>query len=102
MTTLEINNIDAQRELMSSIIGNYDIICRAVRYKADDLMQHLSTAKVNDENKTLTLSKEDFGAILNIVNLLQTQDNWGKLNSLASIAVPENKIKLEVLRTLQK
>lgn len=100
-TKLEENNINVQIELMKDIMGNYKHILYHVTEKGKQLREHLSTKKINDEEKTVTLSKETFDKILDIAYILQDEKKFGQLGVLAQSAVPDNEIKIKILNKLQ-
>lgn len=101
MTKLEQNNINAQVSLMNDIIRNYSGITYSVATKGKDLVDLLACKKWNEAEKTFTLDKETFEKISIIASSLQDERRFYKLGTLAESAVPDNEIKMKILKQLQ-
>lgn len=99
----ELKNLRAQVKLMSDIITNDDRITHHLEENGKKLMGLLKLSKINEkeEIKTVTLTKENFDKILDIVYVLQEKRKWDQLGILASTAVPDNEIKKEILNLLK-
>lgn len=98
---LEQNNLQAQNKLMNDIIRNYGHITYSVRERGKELMTLLLTRKLSDGEKKVTLTKQDYDKILDIVKMLQDESRFDQLGILSKSAVPDNKTKLEILAILQ-
>jgi hypothetical protein len=101
MNNLEKNNINTQVILMKDIITNYKHITYSVTEVGKKLREHLATKKINDEEKTVTISKEVFDKMLDIAYILQDEKKFEQLGILAQSAVPDNEIKIKILNQLQ-
>ncbi len=101
-TKLEENNINVQVDLMNDIISNYAGIIYDITKKGSDLREHLATKKLNEQEKTVTISKEVFDKMLDIAYILQDDRKFGQLGILSNSAVMDNDIKCKILKKLQK
>ncbi len=99
---LSENNLNAQVELMKSIINNYGTITYSIKEKANTLAECLSKAKYSDNMESVTIDAETFQNIMKAAILIQKEDRWEELTSISGGAINENRIKKEVLSLLQK
>ncbi len=102
MTTLERNNLDAQVQLMKDIIKNDYHIFYGVINRGKELIEILQNSKYVSSDKSYTLTEEDFKKLTRVAYILGDENNHKNLGILAETAVPENKMKKEVLALLQK
>jgi hypothetical protein len=100
-TTLEDNNIKTQVKLMGDIISNYNAMHYGITQKGKELRELCATKKINEEEKTVTFSKDVFNKILDIAYILQDESKWEDINSSTKRAVPDNCVKIEILKLLQ-
>ena len=98
---LEQNNINTQLELMGDIIINYGHIIYHINARGKELRELLATKKINEPEKTVTLSKETFDKMLDIAYMLQDERKFTQLGSLAESAVPDNELKKKILNKLR-
>lgn len=99
---LEKNNINAQVSLMDDIINNDDHIIYHLGEKAKEVFDIITSGKHSNDNASVTLTKESFDKTVDILRIMFNKDQYEKLGSLAKSAVPDNKIKKEILKMLQK
>lgn len=101
MTTIEEKSMAAQLSLTNDILANYQHICYSVTERSKKIIEHLSTQKYNNADKTVSLEKEVFDTIMKGMYILADERKWKQLGILAESAVPANEVKLKVLRLLQ-
>lgn len=102
---LEKNNVNTQISLMKDIIKAKDHILYHVNNRGKEIRNYLAEAKRNTHNNetgTVTLTKEQFNEIWDIATYLSDEAYFHKLGSLAETAVPEIKMKTEILDMLRK
>lgn len=103
---LKNNNLEAQISLMKDIIKNDNSIMYHVLYNAKELMAILNQRKVDNNEpvatRTVSFTNEQFEKMSDIVSVLCNENKHHLLGTLAETAVPENKIKKEILLILQK
>jgi len=102
MNKLEQNNLDAQIKLMSDIIDNDHNIFYNVTTRGKELIDVLQNCKYVSSEKSYTITEEDFKKLTKIAYILSDESNHKNLGTLAETAVPENKMKKEILSLLQK
>lgn len=101
MSKLEENNIKTQVKLMGDIISNQKSLNYGITEKGKELRELCATKKINEEEKTVTFSKDVFDKILDIAYTLQEERKWEYINSLTKQAYPDNQTKVEILKLLQ-
>lgn len=104
LTQLEENNLKTQANLMNDIISNYNGITYSISQKAKEVRELLRTRKrdQNIPNPDCVLSYETFEKIEAIIMDLADKHKWTKLGVLAEHAVPDNELKLNILKQLQE
>lgn len=101
MKNLEQNNIQTQNSLMSDIISNYSGICYGVTERGKELMQLLEKKEYNKEDETFSLDKDTWHKVMEIANIFSDQRRFHALGILAKNGIPDNEIKLDILRQLK-
>lgn len=105
---LEKNNINAQLSLMDDIISAKDNILYHVKNRGKEIRTKLAEAKRDSRNSsssetgTVLLTKEQFDEIWDITTYLSDEGYFHKLGCLAETAMPEIKMKKEILDILRK
>jgi len=86
---------------MKDIISNYGNITYSVTEIGKKMSALLAATKQN-EDESFTLNKDNFNKILEYVRILQDKSNFELLGILAKSAVPDNEIKIQILKKLQE
>jgi len=95
------NNINTQNSLMKDIVSNYSNIIYSITERGKEMMSLLKTRTLNEEEKTVTISMEDFEKLMNIAYILESKRKHDQLGILAESAVPDNELKIEILNKLK-
>jgi len=101
MTQLEQNNITTQLELCRDILSNYGSIIYEIEQKGKYIRELLATKKLDEKEKTVTLTKETFDLLLDSAYILQDKNKWEQLGILSKSYIPELEIKKKILNQLQ-
>lgn len=103
---LEQNNLNAQIALMKDIIQNDHNIMYHILSNAKELMGILQQKKVDNnepiKTRMVSFTNEQFEKMTDIVSVLGDESRHELLGIMAEKAVPDNKIKKEILSILQK
>jgi len=111
LTKIELKSITTQNDLMTEIISNFGSINYAITSVANTALDNLTTAQYNsgkekvvpltDQGETFTISKAKYDEVVKALRMLKEKGYWDQLNSVTKTAVPENEIKIAILKKLQ-
>jgi hypothetical protein len=96
------NNIDAQISLMKDILQNYNHIIYHITNNCKEVSTLLGKRVFSHDKSAVSLTKEEYDCITELIEILCNQERYEQLGILAKTAVPDNKVKLNILSILQK
>jgi len=93
------NNVNTQIGLYKDILKNYDDIIYHIVTNCEEIKKMISRIKKGNDG-SITIQSADYNKIFDYLYVLSDKSKFENLGILAKSAVPENEIKVKILKQL--